>query len=143
MKFIANRRNPVVEDAAANISGLCAPINILILLSALFLIDYRLFHQLLIKMGAAWILIHSAKIWISRERPKGNLETGITASFPSGHSATAFVLAGFLSQIFAAASPLIYSIAILVALSRLYLQSHYLSDVSAGSLIGILLTLAI
>lgn len=60
------------------------------------------------------------------------------ASFPSGHTITAFAMAvaiGFLAP--RLRMPLII-IAVLVAISRLVLGSHYLSDTMGGALIGVL-----
>ena len=68
-------------------------------------------------------------------------------SFPSSHSLMAVVIFGFLAVIIAARLPikwrwLVYSlsalISIIVAFSRLYLQAHWLSDVVAGILIGLI-----
>lgn len=59
-------------------------------------------------------------------------------SFPSGHSVTSFALAYVLSRTYPNASPLFYALATIVALSRVYLASHFLSDVVAGAAIGLL-----
>lgn len=58
-------------------------------------------------------------------------------SFPSGHSVTAFALAYVLSQTYPKWSPLFYALATLVAFSRVYLGSHFLSDVVAGAALGL------
>jgi membrane-associated phospholipid phosphatase len=59
-------------------------------------------------------------------------------SFPSGHSVTSFALAYVLARTYPKASPLFYALATMVALSRVYLASHFLSDVVAGAAIGLL-----
>jgi len=58
-------------------------------------------------------------------------------SFPSGHSVTAFALAYVLSQTYPKWSPLFYALATLVALSRVYLASHFPSDIVAGAALGL------
>ena len=58
-------------------------------------------------------------------------------SFPSGHSVTAFALAYVLSLTYPKGSPIFYTLAALVALSRVYLASHFLSDVVAGAALGL------
>lgn len=58
-------------------------------------------------------------------------------SFPSGHSATAFSVAAAFSLLYPAAAPLFYTAAFLIAFSRMVLGQHYLSDVIAGSAIGV------
>jgi membrane-associated phospholipid phosphatase len=61
------------------------------------------------------------------------------ASFPSGHTATAFGTAALLS-IFTKKKTytlLFLTAALLVAYSRIYLGQHFLQDVFAGALIGV------
>ena len=62
----------------------------------------------------------------------------ITSSFPSGHAATAFMCAVVLSRDDAAA-PAWFTLAALVAFSRVYTRMHHLSDVVAGTALGIAL----
>jgi undecaprenyl-diphosphatase len=59
-------------------------------------------------------------------------------SFPSGHTAAAFVMAIIFSSQFSILSPWLYLLATLIGFSRLYLKVHYLTDIIAGSLLGIL-----
>lgn len=59
-------------------------------------------------------------------------------SFPSGHSVTAFALAFVLARTYPRYVVLFYGLAVLVALSRVYLAKHFPSDVVAGAVVGIL-----
>lgn len=61
-----------------------------------------------------------------------------TWSFPSGHSASAFGGAWLLNRKFPRFSGVTYTIASLVAFSRIYLGDHYPGDVTSGSLLGFL-----
>ena len=60
-------------------------------------------------------------------------------SFPSGHSITAFAVSVPIALCFPDLSAVLLFIAGSVALSRLILGMHFLTDVIAGSLIGCLL----
>jgi undecaprenyl-diphosphatase len=57
-------------------------------------------------------------------------------SFPSGHSITAFAVAISLGVFYPAALPVLMFCAASVAVSRVLLGMHFLSDVIAGSLLG-------
>lgn len=98
----------------------------------------------LLAVGGAWLFVHSAKLLVARPRP--DLFAPLVAmpqdlSFPSAHAAQAgaFAIAVVLISsrqrawsVIAAASLLVAT----VALSRLYLQVHYPSDVLAGLIVG-------
>jgi undecaprenyl-diphosphatase len=60
-------------------------------------------------------------------------------SFPSGHSITAFAVAVSLAEFYPALLPGLLFCALSVALSRILLGMHFLSDVVAGGILGALL----
>ncbi|WP_234124131.1 phosphatase PAP2 family protein [Clostridium hydrogenum] len=62
----------------------------------------------------------------------------ISYSFPSGHTLSSFAVAEVLSRYFGQYKILFIAIALLIAISRLYLYVHYPTDVIAGIVIGIL-----
>jgi len=66
------------------------------------------------------------------ERPSGY-------SFPSAHTATSFAAAWLLSRHYPRRTPLLFGVAGLVGLSRLYLGVHYLTDVLVGAALGVAL----
>jgi membrane-associated phospholipid phosphatase len=59
-------------------------------------------------------------------------------SFPSGHTATAFSLALAISILYPRAQKLMLTLAAITALQRVVSQSHYVSDIFAGMVVGIL-----
>jgi membrane-associated phospholipid phosphatase len=80
-------------------------------------------------------------IKFSVRRPRPRLEglpplsgTLSGLSYPSAHSATSFAAARTLSPVLPA--PALYSLAVGLALSRLYLGLHYPSDILAGAALG-------
>jgi len=94
-------------------------------------------------------LVRLLKIIVGRARPGHDPEFTFFSfafrhnSFPSGHSADAFVSGGLLYYLLKHSKysagrhlPLIY--AFLIAISRVFISSHYPSDVAAGMAIGIL-----
>lgn len=60
----------------------------------------------------------------------------LTASFPSGHAATAVAGAMTLSRLWPAGRPVLWALAMLIALSRIYVGVHYPLDVIGGAALG-------
>lgn len=86
------------------------------------------------------ILVNGMKYAFKEKRPDNNARN----SFPSGHTATAFMGAEFLYQEYKDISPWIgysgYLIAATTGYLRIYNNRHYLNDVVAGACIGIVST---
>ncbi len=64
-------------------------------------------------------------------------------SFPSGHSITAFAVAVSIGLFYPELMASLLTAAILIAASRIILGMHFLSDVVAGSAIGVVLATAV
>ncbi len=95
-------------------------------------------------VGVAALLVTVLKDVFDRARPPladaGIDPIGIvpaSASFPSGHAATAFAAAVAIGLVHPRLRRPLLAMAAVVALSRVYLGVHYLFDVVAGTLIGI------
>jgi membrane-associated phospholipid phosphatase len=87
---------------------------------------------------------------VGRPRPPDGIVSPVGSSFPSGHATYAAVTCVALVLLFSAPGPsrvLWWALAAVgtlgMAWSRTYLQVHWLSDVVAGSLLGIGVALAV
>ncbi len=60
-----------------------------------------------------------------------------TASFPSGHTATAIAGAMAMARVWPAARWVLAGLAVVIAYSRMYVGVHYPTDVFAGALLGL------
>jgi undecaprenyl-diphosphatase len=76
--------------------------------------------------------------------PPGPLPYGLhrprTSAFPSGHATSAFMAATLLSE-GTGAAPAYFTLATLVAASRVYVRMHHASDTVAGAVLGVVLGL--
>jgi membrane-associated phospholipid phosphatase len=60
------------------------------------------------------------------------------ASLPSGHTTTAFATLVAVGALFPRARPLLWGFALLIAVSRIAVTAHFVSDVLAGAAVGAL-----
>lgn len=110
---------------------------------------YLSHHALFIFTAVALsgIVADIIKIIVARFRPCMLFEKGLYGfdffhrnsalnSFPSGHTATVFALAMYISLYWPRWAVLGWIIAIAVGVSRVLLTMHYLSDVLAGAIVG-------
>ncbi|MFA9399001.1 MAG: phosphatase PAP2 family protein [Clostridiaceae bacterium] len=67
----------------------------------------------------------------------------LTYSFPSGHTASSFAVAGVLAKYLKKYAIGFFSLALLIAFSRLYLYVHYPTDVLAGMILGLLCSVVV
>jgi len=102
-------------------------------------------------VAASGIAANLFKSLLGRARPRLYFHDGIYGfdffhieyawlSFPSGHSATALSAASALAIMFPRFRVPLYLTGIFVASSRIILTEHYLSDVLAGSALGVATT---
>lgn len=99
----------------------------------------RLLVSDILAAGIMATAVNSMKYTIKRERPDGSKNN----SFPSGHTATAFMAATIMHREYGLTrSPLYsiggYTVATATAFSRQLNNRHWLSDVLAGAGIGVL-----
>jgi undecaprenyl-diphosphatase len=124
---------------------LWAVIGIAVLLSP----DAARFHAIeaaACAVAAGVVLFHKVKRLVCRVRPRdiephcwADIVTRDKFSFPSGHSTTAFAVALSLGSFYPEILPVLLLLAANVAISRVVIGMHFLSDVVVGSGIGALL----
>lgn len=113
----------------------------------LFLAGDRLAaYEFILGTLTLWIVVELVKALARRSRPFIRVTqariVGYRAggrSFPSGHTSQAFFMATLMAQHFHASAWvvfLLYTIALLVGITRLYVGAHYPRDVLAGAILG-------
>ena len=97
-------------------------------------------------VGAGILIFHRIKRVFCRIRPRdiephcwAKIVTRDKFSFPSGHSTTAFAVATSLGCFYPEIMPVLVILAANVAISRMIIGMHFLSDVLAGSAMGLAL----
>jgi membrane-associated phospholipid phosphatase len=108
--------------------------------------DRQIAYELILGTLTLWIVVELLKALVRRPRPIFRVTqtriVGLRAigrSFPSGHTSQAFFMATQLPQHFHASAWvvfLLYAIALLVGITRMYVGAHYPRDVLAGAILG-------
>jgi membrane-associated phospholipid phosphatase len=153
MAWMVAHRNPGLDHVALAVSTALGPLELAVLTATgavAVAVKYRSSLcglTVLVTVGGAGTLCWMIKLLVARGRPplpnQETLETDY--SFPSGHVTGTAALAGILAVAFGLAANrvvkgLLAAVAVLsvlaVALSRLYLGVHWLTDVTAGVLLA-------
>ena len=99
--------------------------------------------EALVVLGISQIFVHSLKRLWGRERPYKIIEQLNTFgfdlpdySFPSGHTTASFSLATTLALNIPRISIIVLFLALIIAISRIYLGVHYPTDIAAGVILG-------
>jgi membrane-associated phospholipid phosphatase len=118
-------------EEIGNVGAIVLPVSGLVVAAAHH--DGRGTVQLAEAYAVAMGVVYVLKPTIDRQRPDGGSQ-----SFPSGHSASAFVGAAFLQRRYGWRYGLpAYALATFVAWSRVEAKRHWTSDVVAGGAIGV------
>ncbi len=111
-----------------------------------FLAYRRLAIEIILATITLWLMVETIKMLTDRARPflvleatriVGRKESG--RSFPSGHTSQIFFMATLLSRelkLDLGQTVVLYLIALLVGLTRIYVGAHYPRDVLGGAVLG-------
>jgi membrane-associated phospholipid phosphatase len=107
------------------------------------------FSAWILTWAVAEVFVRAAKVFFARPRPPMPLVSTTGFSFPSGHAvATAAIAMALVLVLFPPGRTrrkwevLALAVTFVMALSRVYLRAHWLSDVEAGVLLGATAALA-
>jgi len=108
--------------------------------------DHLVAYEFILGSITLWMLVELVKALVRRSRPSFRVTqariVGLRAigrSFPSGHTSQAFFTATLLAPYFHAGGWvvfLLYTTALLVGITRMYVGAHYPRDVLAGAILG-------
>ncbi len=119
-----------------------------LILVGLWMLDHR--ETSVLAASALFVsgsIVAVAKSVIARPRPDIAVEMLPYAvesyAFPSGHATLSFTAATILAFQFPRGKTYFYGIAVLVAFSRIYLGVHHATDVVAGAVLGVAVSLLV
>lgn len=112
-------------------------------------VAWRAALAFLASLAIASAVLHGIKLVLGRRRPRDELEHEFYGfrlfhydsqhdSFPSGHAMTVFCVAVILSGVLPSLALLWFALALYLALTRAFLNAHFLSDVMIGAAIGLI-----
>lgn len=140
--------NPALDILAPWASGMGSGVVIFLAAMVLLLLgkkEWRMAGILLLAgLTASYYMSDAIKGLVARPRPYMSLagvrllEGAGNFSFPSTHATQAFMAAMVLSGYFGRYA-IFFALAAIVAFSRVYLGVHYVSDVVAGAVLGMLI----
>lgn len=151
----AHWRGPALDELVGVLNPIGSGVTLLVFCAALGVTGRALRRPRL--HDAAWLgalaftsaglADFALKHLVSRVRPDGALGSLALLgpafapdvdSFPSGHATSVFTVATVFASFYPGLAWPLYAVASAIALGRVYLERHYVSDVLVGAVIGIL-----
>ncbi|MBS1264122.1 MAG: hypothetical protein MAG715_01322 [Methanonatronarchaeales archaeon] len=142
LRFLLRFRSPLITQVSVTLTALGSlPFGVVLVSGLLTVRARRLARAAGLGVLLAGMVTYSIKLLIRRPRPQG-VDVPLdfvpwTSAFPSAHAAVAFALAYLISRE-AGGRWFFYSVAGMVAFTRVYLGVHYPSDVMVGAGIGLI-----
>lgn len=144
---LRGHRFPSIDWAMLGVTQLGNGIFALALGFVLFLVgDRRIAYEVVLGTLTLWLFVEIVKAIVRRPRPFERLTQArivgyreIGRSFPSGHTSQVFFLVSILAQYYQfplGGILLLYGLALVVAMTRMYVGAHYPRDVLAGAMLG-------
>ena len=143
--FHEHLSSPEIYRASESLSALGDGVTELAITGLIWLRDPETGRKCLEALAFTGLNVALLKSLLGMARPylgQGPVFTGPTldadyAAMPSGHTAAAFAMATVLSAKYPHYKWAFYTLATLIGLSRIYLESHWPSNILAGALTGI------
>jgi membrane-associated phospholipid phosphatase len=127
-----------------DVSALGGMVSYVSVVAFAFFMDQRLFLPLIVGLAIIVVVTVVTRLLFFRDRPRRQAYTGVisridASSFPSLHSARATYLAVMLSVVSESIGVALLSslLALLVCCSRYKLRKHFVSDIVAGVVLGL------
>jgi membrane-associated phospholipid phosphatase len=144
---LRGRRPPWLDWLMVSFTQIGNGMVVVVLALILFLAgNHMLAYEIILGTLTLWLVVESVKALAHRRRPFLRLSqariVGRRAggrSFPSGHTSQAFFTATLMAGYYHAGVWLVcllYAIALLVGVTRMYVGAHYPRDVLAGAILG-------
>ena len=137
---VQQHRMPALERTMRAASDIGKPVVVCGTLLAIAVLDgaqgVPLARVAIVSAAVVNLVVEGIKRLTNRSRPDGEHKRS-NSSFPSSHVANAFALAYVFSRRWPRGAVLFVAGATLVAVSRVYLNRHFATDVVVGALLGV------
>ncbi|MFT4889228.1 MAG: undecaprenyl-diphosphatase [Halobacteriales archaeon] len=142
VELVLALRSPLLTKAMNSVTGLGSASAALVFLGLFYLAEWRAeFRIALVALAISGLIVGSLMVAVRRPYPPkavcmtGGAET-VAHSFPSGHAAAVTVFAMLSRRSNRLPFGVVSAVALTIAVSRVYLGTHYLSDTVVGVLVG-------
>lgn len=143
VELVLSLRHPVLTKLMTSVTGLGSAAAAAVFLGVCYLAGWEdELYASAIALAVTGLVVGALMFTIQRPFPPGPVcmtdgGGGVTSSFPSGHAAAVTVYALTARHSAVLPSRTVAAFAGVIAVSRVYLGTHYFSDTVAGVLIGV------